>query len=234
MDSTGGDLGHAAQEVDLNIEKQSASGLTNDRSSALDEVVEEKQELDQHSSGSSSEDVTAIEKLDSQIVKVGDVKDGEEAYAHLPPHERDVVKRQLDIPPVTVTYRTLYRYATRNDLLIVFVSAICAIIGGAVMPLMTVSVPLRVFIQSILTDSITGHLRPAGGNFSKLLQRKPTGVTTYFINLSPDFILRILSDRRIRHHLYLYGWLHLYRGTYYPENPRAVSGGHYASEYRLF
>jgi len=146
MDSTGGDLSHAAQELDLSMEKQSVPGSTNDRSSALDEVVGEKPELDQHSSGSSSEDVTGIEKLDSRIVKVGEVKDGEEAYAHLPPHERDVVKRQLDIPPVTVTYRTLYRYATRNDLLIVVISAICAIIGGAVMPLMTVRVPLRVFI----------------------------------------------------------------------------------------
>lgn len=146
MDSTGGDLGHAAQEVDLNIEKQSVPSSSNDRSSALNEVVGEKQELDQHSSGSSSEDVTKIEKLDSRIIKVGEVKDGEEAYAHLPPHERDIVKRQLDIPPVTVTYKTLYRYATRNDILIVVISAICAIVGGAVMPLMTVSVPLSVLI----------------------------------------------------------------------------------------
>ena len=144
MDSTGGDLSHAAQEVDLNIEKQSVRSSSNERTSAHDEIVGEKQSLDQHSSGSSSEDVTKMEKLDSQIIKVREVKDGDEALAHLPPYEREVVKRQLDIPPITVTYRTLYRYATRNDILIVVISAICAIVGGAVMPLMTVSIPIGV------------------------------------------------------------------------------------------
>ena len=139
MDSTGGDLTRVANEVDQNIEKLSARSSSRDRSSAVDVAIGEKQQIDQHSSGSSSEDVTKIEKLDSRIVKVGEVKDGEEAYAHLPPHERDVVRKQLEVLPVTVTYRTLYRYATRNDLLIVCISAICAIIGGAVMPLMTVS-----------------------------------------------------------------------------------------------
>ena len=146
MDSTGGDVTHAAQEVERNIENKSVRSLSNDRSSALDEVVKEKKQLDQHSSGSSSEDVTKIEKLDSRVVKVEEVKDGEEAYAHLPPHERDIVRKQLEILPVTVTYRTLYRYATRNDLLIVVVSVICAIIGGAVMPLMTVSSLFRVLL----------------------------------------------------------------------------------------
>ena len=148
MDSTGGDLSHAAQEVDLNIEKQSVRSSSNERASTHDEVLGEKQRLGQHSSGSSSEDVTKMEKLDSRIIKVGEVKDGDEALAHLPPHEREIVKRQLEIPPITVTYRTLYRYATRNDILIVIISAICAIIGGAVMPLMTVRISLGVALSN--------------------------------------------------------------------------------------
>ena len=134
MDSTAGDLNHAARELDEKIEeKQSLEG----RSSSLN-VVGEKQEHNQYSSGSSSVSAPAFEKLDSQIVKVQDDKGGEGAYAHLPEHEKEIVKRQLDIPPVVVTFKTLYRYATRNDLIIIAVSSLCAIVGGAVMPLMTV------------------------------------------------------------------------------------------------
>lgn len=105
----------------------------------------EKQDPHASSSGSSSHDDPALEKLDSKIVKVGEVKEGEEAYAHLPPDEKEIVKRQLDIPTVKVTFRTLYRYATLNDLIIVTISALCAITGGAVMPLMTVC-PIAPFV----------------------------------------------------------------------------------------
>ncbi|KAL8694085.1 MAG: hypothetical protein Q9218_001200 [Villophora microphyllina] len=135
MDSTAGDLSHAVKDLDEKMQDHPAStpAGTMDK-----EDISEKQGYDQHSSSSSSQDVAALEKLDSKIVKVGEVKDGEEAYAHLPPNEKEIVKRQLDIPPVTVTFKTLYRYATRKDLLIIFISSIAAIGGGAVMPLMTV------------------------------------------------------------------------------------------------
>ena len=137
MDSTAGDLSHAAKELESTMEKQISHSSADEIST--NNVVGEKQGLDSHSSGSSSEDLKPIEKPDSHIVTVRDVKEGEEAYAHLPPHEQEIVKRQLDIPTVTVTFKTLYRYATRNDLIIIFISAFCAIAGGAVMPLMTVS-----------------------------------------------------------------------------------------------
>lgn len=137
MDSTAGDLTHAANELDVNIEKQ-VSRSSSDEAFSSNNVLGEKQLQDSHSSGSSSEDLKPIEKLDSHIVEVQDVKKGEEAYAHLPPHERVIVKRQLDIPDVKVTFKTLYRYSTRNDIIIIAISSICAIAGGAVMPLMTV------------------------------------------------------------------------------------------------
>ncbi|KAL8973128.1 MAG: hypothetical protein Q9183_000148 [Haloplaca sp. 2 TL-2023] len=136
MDSTAGDLKHAADALDEKVEEQTAHdtlGSSTEKQDGLGMV-----DSDQNSSSSSSQDIAALEKLDSKIVKVGEVKEGEEAYAHLPPNEKDIVKKQLDIPSVTVTFKTLYRYATRNDLLIVFISAIAAIAGGAVMPLMTV------------------------------------------------------------------------------------------------
>ena len=138
MDSTAGDLNNAAREVGVNIEKQLSRDSRQNSSSEKD-LVGEKHEKDPHSSGSSSDDIAQLKEVDSHIVKISEVKKGDEAYAHLPPHEREIVKRQLDIPEVKVTFVTLYRYATRNDLIIIVVSAICAIAGGAVMPLMTVS-----------------------------------------------------------------------------------------------
>ena len=139
MDSTGGDLSYAAKELDENFEKRQSREGSSDAALSEDDVVGEKPEQHPHSPGSSSEDVAYLGKLDSHIVKVPEMKRGEEAYAHLPENEKEIVKRQLDIPTVTVTFKTLYRYATRNDLLIIAVSCICAIAGGAVMPLMTVS-----------------------------------------------------------------------------------------------
>lgn len=160
MDSTAGDLNHGVQEVSLNIERQlshqsSHHTLRSTKShqtmhttqSSIPPVPPLNQDPEKpypaplahsSSSGSSSDDVVKMEKLDSKIVKIKDVKDGEEAWAHLPPHEQEIIKRQLEIPEVKVNYRTLYRYATRNDMIIVVVSTICAIAGGAVMPLMTV------------------------------------------------------------------------------------------------
>ena len=138
MDSTAGDLNNAAREVGANVEKQLSRDSGGNSPSEKD-LVGEKQEQDPHSSGSSSDDIAQLKEVDSHIVKVPEIKKGDEAYAHLPAHEKEIVKRQLDIPEAKVTFKTLFRYATRNDLIIIFISCICAIAGGAVMPLMTVS-----------------------------------------------------------------------------------------------
>jgi hypothetical protein len=50
----------------------------------------------------------------------------------------DVVNTQLDTPTTPVSYRTLYRYATEQDLAIILLSTCCATASGAVWPLMTV------------------------------------------------------------------------------------------------
>ncbi|KAJ5038208.1 uncharacterized protein L3040_007075 [Drepanopeziza brunnea f. sp. 'multigermtubi'] len=76
-----------------------------------------------------------LAKLDSNA-KVT-VKD-EDVFAHLPPAEAEILKRQIDIPVVTASWKTLYRYSTRNDILIMIVSAICSVAAGAALPLMTV------------------------------------------------------------------------------------------------
>ncbi|GAB1201923.1 hypothetical protein APSETT445_000520 [Aspergillus pseudonomiae] len=59
-------------------------------------------------------------------------------FKHLSEHEKAILKRQLDLPATTVGYLTLYRYATRNDKIMLVIASLAAIIGGALMPLMTV------------------------------------------------------------------------------------------------
>jgi ATP-binding cassette subfamily B (MDR/TAP) protein 1 len=82
-----------------------------------------------------SNDPAALVKLDSNV-KV-EVKD-EDLYAHLPEAEAQILKRQVDIPVVKSSWKILYRYSTTYDILIMIVSAICAIAAGAALPLMTV------------------------------------------------------------------------------------------------
>jgi ATP-binding cassette subfamily B (MDR/TAP) protein 1 len=82
-----------------------------------------------------SDDPAALAKLDSNVNV--EVKD-EDTFAHLPEAEAQILKRQIDIPVVKSGWRTLYRYSTTNDILIMVVSAICAITAGAALPLMTV------------------------------------------------------------------------------------------------
>jgi len=62
----------------------------------------------------------------------------DDPFKHLPEHEKAILKRQLDLPAVKVNYMTLYRYATRNDKIILVMAGLGAIIGGALLPLMTV------------------------------------------------------------------------------------------------
>lgn len=137
MDPTGGDLRHATEAIDAEVEKK----LSNEPDAANQgtTVKHEKSPLSSSSSGNTSpEPKDEVEKLDSRIIKVADVKEGEEALSHLPDHEKKVIQKQLDVPVVKVNYRTLYRYATTWDLIIVAISAVMAVAGGAVMPLMTI------------------------------------------------------------------------------------------------
>ena len=77
--------------------------------------------------------------------------------AHLPANEQTVLRKQLDVHPVKVTPVTLFRYATKNDLLIMVGSAICAIAAGAAMPLMTIIFgQLAHVFQNFFLGSLTG------------------------------------------------------------------------------
>ncbi|KAK4099058.1 P-loop containing nucleoside triphosphate hydrolase protein [Parathielavia hyrcaniae] len=83
-----------------------------------------------------------LAKADS---KVADAKDeaadadaDADPYAHLPEREAKILKDQVYTPDAKVGLATLYRYASRNDMLIIAVAAVCAIASGAALPLMTV------------------------------------------------------------------------------------------------
>lgn len=60
---------------------------------------------------------------------------------HLTEQEQRILDRQIDTPLVKISYFTLYRYATKVDLIIIAISSICAIAAGSVFPLMTASIP---------------------------------------------------------------------------------------------
>ncbi|KAI0847840.1 P-loop containing nucleoside triphosphate hydrolase protein [Daldinia vernicosa] len=79
----------------------------------------------------------ALEKADSKDVKAA--KDSnDDPFRHLPADEAEILKRQVITPEVRTGVLTLYRYSSRNDLIVMAVSSICAIAGGAALPLMTV------------------------------------------------------------------------------------------------
>lgn len=94
-----------------------------------------------HPSSRSSTDgtpaATKLEKADSKVIRPADQSDVD-PYAHLPEQEALILKRQVFTPEVKAGVATLYRYSSRNDLIIMAISALCAIAGGAALPLMTV------------------------------------------------------------------------------------------------
>ncbi|KAK5130751.1 hypothetical protein LTR08_001696 [Meristemomyces frigidus] len=118
-----------------------------------------------------------LHRLDSRVPqdkKAKNEKD-EDPLAHLPEHEAAILRRQLEVPPVKLGYKDLYRYATRNDFLIMAVSGICAIAGGAVMPLMTI-------IFGTLAGTFQGFFQGniAGSAFSDKIGH----LTLYFVYLA--------------------------------------------------
>src|SRR5947207_14150601 len=143
MDNIGDDPTTGTRAGEENIEEMERSEAK--RKDKEDVVIEEEKRQSAASSLDSASDSGPedLKNYDSEIVKIREVPEGDAALAHLPEHERAVLKRQLDVPTVSVSWLKLYRYATRWDKFIVGISAFCAIGAGAVMPLMTVSLLSR-------------------------------------------------------------------------------------------
>ncbi|KAH6636237.1 P-loop containing nucleoside triphosphate hydrolase protein [Chaetomium tenue] len=92
----------------------------------------------ENSNGHHKEVAIDLAKADSKVVATKDEEVEADPFAHLPEREAKILKDQVYTPDVKVGMATLYRYSSRNDLLIIFVSAICAIASGAALPLMTI------------------------------------------------------------------------------------------------
>ena len=143
----GGDLAAGTHAIKENVEKE---GPFDAERQGITEVTAENEKREHSSNGSSSDaDSTAssdnvkkerpdLSRLDSKIIKVREMPEGDAALAHLPEHEREILKKQIDTPSVAVNFPKLWRYATRNDKLMIFAASLCAIGGVTVVPLMTV------------------------------------------------------------------------------------------------
>lgn len=116
-----------------------------DGSKALEKAVEDgpvvsttQQETPSHAS-TTTIGQNAGKEQDAKSTPGGNSSDSDALYAHLPEHEKRILKDQLDGPEVKASFVTLFRYASKWDILIMIVSAICAIAAGAALPLFTVS-----------------------------------------------------------------------------------------------
>lgn len=92
----------------------------------------------ENSNGNHKDAAIDLSKADSKVVAPKDEEVEADPFAHLPEREAKILKDQVYTPDAKVGIATLYRYSSRNDLIIIFVSAICAIASGAALPLMTI------------------------------------------------------------------------------------------------
>lgn len=86
----------------------------------------------------SFEDAEHPESIDLEDYETAETSARNPMSRDLSQTERLILNAQLDVPTVAVRFLGLYRYATKRDKIIVFISSLCAICGGAAMPLMTV------------------------------------------------------------------------------------------------
>ncbi|ORY70091.1 P-loop containing nucleoside triphosphate hydrolase protein [Pseudomassariella vexata] len=125
---------------------------------------------------SSSPDVTrTLEKADSKVVRAVEESDND-PFRNLPAHEAEILKRQVNTPNVKTGFAMLYRYASTNDLLIIAVSSLCAIAGGAALPLMTV-------IFGNLQGTFQSYFAGAGMTYDEFVSEM-THLVLYFVYLA--------------------------------------------------
>nr|POE78493.1 leptomycin b resistance protein pmd1 [Quercus suber] len=165
----------------MDAEKRALDSASSDATSLdKDVMIDDKQQVDLGQTPfpmqEPMEPVPPLHRLDSQSPKQKkEEQDTEEdLLAHLPEHEAAILRRQLAVPPVKVSYLDLYRYATRTDILIMIPGAICAIAAGAAMPLMTI-------VFGSLTGTFANY--KLGGDRSSF-QHQVNHLTLYFIYLA--------------------------------------------------
>lgn len=85
-------------------------------------------------------DAAKLALADSKVLAASKPVAGneEDLYAHLSPDQAEVLKRQVFTPDVKRGAGVIYRYSSRNDLIILTVCSFCSIASGAALPLMTI------------------------------------------------------------------------------------------------
>ncbi|CZR39974.1 uncharacterized protein FPRO_04872 [Fusarium proliferatum ET1] len=127
-----------------------------------------------------------LTKADSAVIVPPKAENIEDHYRHLPPDEAEVLRRQVVSPEVKQGVAVLYRYASRNDILIILISSICSIAGGAALPLMTV-----VFgnLQAVFQDFFVNRTLTSSAFNDKLVE-----FVLYFVYLGiGEFIVVYIS-----------------------------------------
>ncbi|KAI5854657.1 ABC transporter [Tricharina praecox] len=97
----------------------------------------EKQAIAPASSSSSSAD-SSLQRLDSHIQVKKSEGQQEDELSHLPENEREIIRRQIDVPVVDLSYWSLFRFSSTNDLIFIAIGCVTAVIGGAILPTMTI------------------------------------------------------------------------------------------------
>lgn len=215
--------GDKAENADIELMERGSASSAEHRKSAG------------RSSISSSTVVPAGEKdKGSRSNALAESEDPDALFAHLPEHEKEILKKQLDSPDVNVSFFALFRYASRMDILIMLVSALCAIVAGAALPLFTVSGLAGCHWLALqLTWAFLDSLRLTGFG----IQRNRSVRTLVPRLLSPVneecSLLCVSWNCRVCYRLYLHRRVHLHRGTHYSENPRTLSGVYLETKHGL-
>lgn len=105
----------------------------NDKETGADTTKTDPEKLSDKTPGSDSEERVDLQKLDSKVIKPQDEKKAD-PYEGMPQEQADILRRQVETPDVKIGMTTLYRYATRVDLMLLVVGSICAIASGAILP----------------------------------------------------------------------------------------------------
>ncbi|KAK2765952.1 GTPase-activating protein [Arachnomyces sp. PD_36] len=170
--------------VDSNAEKIGSAEGSQDGHSSHRISNEKEKSRDPRSDSDST--ITKITRKETDAIPVPkDAKedtDEDAVFDHLPEDEKAILKEQLHIPDVKVTFAGLYRYASTNDFIILAVSAICAIGAGAIMPLFTIIFgELAGTFQDIMIGSISSD------EFDSILVK----YTLYFVYLGIGMFVTI-------------------------------------------
>ncbi|KAH8671487.1 abc transporter [Xylariales sp. PMI_506] len=105
-----------------------------------------------------------------------------DTYQHLPPRQAEILKRQVLTPDVQTGFRTIYRYTSRMDTLVLAVSAICAITAGAALPMMSL-------IFGNLQGIFQGYLYGDGTETYEEFVQKLSSFVMYYVYLSAGMFI---------------------------------------------